>query len=547
MMHKRLTCPRIAALLVVLVVAYCETATPIPAHADFTVSWCQNGNTNPPFINGGTGAEPYANIRYQCESNPPAVEFDTSGFWTGSEEDGRLMAGATARVTVTAPAGLAISRVNTTLMSAHYKSGSGTEVQVGDDGGVVFSHLLSPADTSWIYNINQALPRGDRTITIGDHCTANLNTSCFFSSPYDTLTVALLSLTLHDEEQPSLSLIGGRLLLPGAQASIEDVMFSASAQDSGIAEVDAYLGTTLVGSNAYQSTKCSYTRFDPCPQRISDSLKVDTTKVPDGTYPLIIEASDASGNTVSLASSNPVTVANHVSPAGAPTGTPPSTSSEASSQEPGAPNGHSATTKAQITYVNTHGHITAGHGQTASVSGRLTNQTGAPIPGATVDVLSQTVGSSAAFVVIGHATTDAAGVYTFLVPAGPSRTIRTGYRAFANDNGYDTTADLAEVVTAATSLSVTPARLRGRTFMFRGQVHADSFPPGQQVEIQVLIGRSWSHVTFAPVASDGHFTRHYRLKHHYHRVTFIFRAIPVASPIWPYEPHPSNFARLHLL
>jgi hypothetical protein len=186
-------------------------------------------------------------------------------------------------------------------------------------------------------------------------------------------------------------------------------------------------------------------------------------------------------------------------------------------------------------------------GQATTVSGRLTDQTGTPIPGATLDLLSQTVGSSAAFAVLGHASTDANGVYTFRVPPGPSRVIRTGYRAFANDTGYDATADLTESVTATTSLSVTPQRLRGRTFTFLGQIHAGNFPPGQQVDIKALIGRFWSHVTFARVASNGRFKTRYRLKHHYHHVTFVFRATPVASPVWPYEAQPSKSAFLHLL
>jgi hypothetical protein len=161
-------------------------------------------------------------------------------------------------------------------------------------------------------------------------------------------------------------------------------------------------------------------------------------------------------------------------------------------------------------------------------------------------VLSQTVGSNEPFTVIGHATTNAGGSFTFSVPAGPSRVIRTGYKAFANDSGYDATSDLTENVTAETTLNVKPKHRRGRTIMFEGEVHAGSFPPRQQVEIQALVGTSWTKVTFAPVAADGRFRVRYRLRHSYSHVTFIFRAIPVANPIWPYEPQESNRARLRM-
>jgi hypothetical protein len=504
------------------------------ARADYTITWCHGGGDGPPFVNGGSK---YYEIEDRCENNPPVVYLDGYPYEGLSGYEGMLRVGWY-KVTVTAPAGVTISSIHTTLVSETLKSGSPVYVEVGDDSGQIYSQEISFVSTT-TSKVDQTLPGGDKTVWLGEFCSPYLNVSCFFASPWKLLAVERFSLTLHDSERPSLSLTGGRLLLPGTQAGTEDVTFSASAQESGIAEVDAYLGPTLVGSDAYQSTQCSYTQFDPCPKSVGDDLKIDTAKVPDGTYPLVLEASDASGNTVSVASSNPITVANHASPAGGPPGA-------GAALGPGAPNGRSATTRAQISYLSGQGKIKTREGQSASLSGRVTNQTGSPIPGATLDVLSQTVGSNLPFAVIGHASTDANGGFTFRVPAGPSRVIRTGYRAFANDSGYDATADLTENVTATTSLSVTPKRLRGRTFTFYGQVHADNFPPGQQVDIKAQIGRSLTHVTFAPVAANGRFKVRYRLKHHYAHVTFIFRAIPVASPIWPYQPQQSNPAQLHL-
>jgi hypothetical protein len=508
------------------------------ARADYTITWCHNHESYPPLVNGGNK---YYAIEDHCENNPPVVSFDGYSYQALSgESEGKLSVGWY-RATVTAPLGVTITGVKTTLVSEIQKSGSSVYIEVGDDAGAIYSQEISRQSTT-TSNVNQTLPSGDATVWLGEFCSPNENVACYFANPYGILTVASLSLTLHDSEQPSLYLTGGQLLLAGSHSGTEHVGFSASAQRSGVAEVDAYLGATLVGRDAYQSTQCSYSRFEPCPQSVSDSVPVDTTKVKDGSYTLVLEAYDASGNVVGVPWSAPITVANGVSPAGAAQG------AGVGSRGSGAPNGHSATTKAQITYLSgQHGQITVADGQATNVSGRLTDQTGTPIPGATLDVLSQMIGSSAAFAVLGHASTDANGVYTFRVPPGPSRVIRTGYRAFANDSGYDATADLTESVTATTSLNVIPKRLRGRTFTFNGQVHADNFPPGQQVEIQALIGHAWSHVTFTRVATNGRFKARYRLKHHYHRVTFVFRAMPVASPIWPYEAQPSNSARLHLL
>jgi len=537
--------PLILVLTCSMMICVAAITAPSPARADYTVTWCQSSTTDTPFTNGGVGAEPWNDIRYECGNKSPVVELDNISEQTlnGKDElktEGVLKANHSYKVTVTAPTGITISHIATTLVSEPYNSGeSDLEVQVGNAGGVFFSQEAAPP---WSYNVNQALPSEDSTVTIGDRCVLVLNTSCYFPSPLGILTVASLSLTLHDVETPSLALTGGSLLLPGTQAGTEDVSFSASAQESGIAEVDAYLGSTLVGSDSYQSTQCSYTRFEPCPQTVSDNIAIDTTKVPDGNYLLVLDAHDASGNTVSTPWSSPVTVSNDASAAGGPLGIGPR------SVGPGAPNGTGAMTKATISYLSgRRGGIKVRGGQSVSVSGRLTSQTGTPIANATVDLLSQTVGSIAPFVVIGHASTDATGVYTFTVPPGPSRVIRTGYRAFANDSGYDATAELTEDVSAATSLTLTPNHLRGRTFTFSGQVHASNFPPGQQVEIQALVGSTWTHVTFAQVEPNGHFKVHYRLKHHYNNVTFIFRATPVANPLWPYEPKQSSLARLHLL
>jgi hypothetical protein len=535
--------PRTRLFLVIaftaLLFLYSASTAPSPAKADYAITLCGS----PPLTNGASGHEAYSEVGYRCTSSPPAITL--AGNYVSTTEGllGTLTFGRTYAVGVSVPGRLTISSVNVVLTSEARRSGSAVELLAEDPDGVFFGHMIGPQE-GLSYTVNQVLPAGDKSVSLGERCVPVVNASCYFQSQHGILTIEGLQLVLHDDESPSLSLTGGRLLLPGAQAGTEDVTFSASAQESGIAEVDAYLGSTLVGSDAYQSTQCSYTQFDPCPKNVSDDLTIDTTKVPDGTYPLVLEASDASGNTVSVASSDPITVANHASPAGGPQGN----SAQASSAGPGAPNGHSATTKAQITYLGSQqGKLEVWLGQSASVSGRLTNQTGVLIPGAKLDILSQTVGSNLPFAVIGHASTDADGMFTFRVPAGPSRVIRTGYRAFANDSGYDATADLTENVTATTTLSVTPKHLRGRTFTFRGQVHAGDFPPGQQVDIKVLIGNSWSHVTFAPVAADGRFKIRYRLKHYYSNVTFTFRATPIANPIWPYQPQQSNPASLHLL
>jgi Carboxypeptidase regulatory-like domain len=533
--------PRAITLIVLLALLFAGARGALTtgvARANYTITICQNGNDGPPFVNLG-----YSTINYDCTGTGSGVLLDGEPWENSAHEAEAKLGVGVHRAVLEAPTGITIDNFTVNLVSETEKSGSSVLMEAGDGDDSFYSQTIS-RQSATTANISRTLPAGDNTLWFSDVCTTNENTSCFFASPTGILTIEDFSLTLDDDEAPALSLTGGRLLIPGSQAGTENLAFSASAQDSGIAEVNAYLGSTLVGSNDYRSTQCSYTTFDPCPKTISDDIQIDTSKVPDGTYPLVLEASDASGTTSSVSFSNEITVANNASPASAPQ----SAGARSSSSDPGAPNGRGATTKAQISYLGgQRGKITVRDGQAASIDGRLTNQTGNPIPGATVDLLYQTVGSSEPFVVGGHATTNANGAYTFTVPPGPSRVIRTGYRAFVNDNGYDATADLTEDVTAATSLTVTPNHLRGRTFIFSGQVHASDFPAKQLVEIQALVGHTWTHVTFATVTPSGHFKMRYRLKHHYNNVTFIFRATPVANPLWPYEPTQSNLTRLHML
>ncbi len=380
--------PRTRPFLVIaftaLLFLYSASTAPSPAKADYTIMLCGS----PPLTNGASGHEKYSEVGYRCTSSPPAITL--AGNYVSTTEGllGMLAFGETYAVGVSVPGSLTISSVNVVLTSEARRSGSAVELLAEDPDGVFFGHMIGPQE-GLSYTVNQVLPAGDKSVTLGERCVPIVNASCYFQSQHGILTIEGLQLVLHDDESPSLSITGGRLLLPGTQAGIEDVTFSASAQESGIAEVDAYLGSTLVGSDAYQSTQCSYTQFDPCPKNVSDDLKIDTTKVPDGTYPLVLEANDASGNTVSVASSDPITIANHTSPAGAPPGT------GAQAVGPGAPNGHSATTKAQISYLGgQQGKIKVHEGQSTTVSGRVTNQVGTPISGATLDVLSQTVGSN---------------------------------------------------------------------------------------------------------------------------------------------------------
>ena len=72
--------------------------------------------------------------------------------------------------------------------------------------------------------------------------------------------------------------------------------------------------------------------------------------------------------------------------------------------------------------------VTVGYGKPATVTGRLANDAGDPIRGATLCVKMQTIGIEDRAASVGSALTDADGRYRYEVPPGPNREIVVGYR-----------------------------------------------------------------------------------------------------------------------
>jgi len=209
-------------------------------------------------------------------------------------------------------------------------------------------------------------------------------------------------------------------------------------------------------------------------------------------------------------------------------------------------NGQNATNPAALCVVrnakgckaNSDKTITIDYGQKLGLTGRLLNSSGKPIVGAAVDIVSTSGGAHAASTTTVR--TDANGIYKYVVPSGPSRTIRFGYHYQQGDTEYAGSRQVMIAVKA--KLSLTPSnRLlhNGQAVVFTGKVYGASSTSKAQVEVQAQIGKNrWVTVQggTAKIGKGGKYTARYRFERTTRTSTYKFRArvLPVSG--WPYDP-----------
>jgi len=183
------------------------------------------------------------------------------------------------------------------------------------------------------------------------------------------------------------------------------------------------------------------------------------------------------------------------------------------------------------------------HGRRATSNGRLTTAQGAPIPGAPVLVEGQ-ARSGGAFVRLGTARTDTRGGFRFIIPAGPSRTIR--YRYEGTNTIRSASGTLETKVRAAAQLKVNRRRLRnGQVVRFSGRLLGKPIPRGGKVvALQAKVGRKWR--TFANPRANvkGVFRHRYRFTSTTRLRRYAFRAVVAREAAYPYEAGMSPIVRV---
>jgi hypothetical protein len=282
----------------------------------------------------------------------------------------------------------------------------------------------------------------------------------------------------------------GSLTASGVLSGTQGVSFSASDVGGGVAS--AVIEVDGVAVAQQELCTAPFTAVVPCKLAASASVSLDTSKLADGAHSVRVRAFDATGSNV--ATYGPFTI---------------TTSNAPSSCAPGeAP---------QLAVAFDHKRHTIPYG------GRL-NVVGQAPPGAQVRVFSQVSRAGAAAKLLRTPiVADAAGKFTYKVPAGPSRGLRFGYRA-GTDPLFSCSKALTVAVKARSTLKATPRSIRsGQRVRFSGKLRGGYVPEGGKlIELQAHERGRWRGITTLRTNSKGSFSYRYR---------FSFRARGTTFPV----------------
>lgn len=269
------------------------------AHADFTETFCSSGSAAAPWQNGvGGGGGAWGEATDACSSG---------GDYAFDNATPNLPGGGTWSAGIVAPAGEVFTGASLDFSTEPLSSGSETFVVLGDTQSILAEYETDDG-ASHAFTIGP-LPDTSEFWARYD-CSTSASTSCNLQNWPGTLALGAVSLTVHDTGSPVIAAAGGSLATNGATVSgTQDILFHATDTGSGVASATVSLGSTVVGST---TIGCQTSNLTPCPASTTGSITANTALVPDGSYPVILTASDVSGDQAPVQVGT-VTVANSVS------------------------------------------------------------------------------------------------------------------------------------------------------------------------------------------------------------------------------------------
>ncbi|MBJ7348579.1 MAG: carboxypeptidase regulatory-like domain-containing protein [Thermoleophilaceae bacterium] len=180
------------------------------------------------------------------------------------------------------------------------------------------------------------------------------------------------------------------------------------------------------------------------------------------------------------------------------------------------------------------GSVTVAYGDTAKVSGQLTDSLGLPLVGAVLELITRSAGGAAH--VVGSTTTGPDGRFNATLASGPNRTVRVRYAGSARYRGAF--ADMTVNVETGITLSVPRSVRSGATLLFRGRVMTSgaALPRGgKTVEIRYRVGNLWSKFVIpTKTFADGRFEVGYPFSASKRSLRFEFRASAPPQDGWPF-------------
>ena len=399
-------------------------------------------------------------------------------------------------------------------------SGSGSALFVAWSAG-------GPAGTT--ASADLFAPPGGETLTVpfetpvlaADTKAFVVNLSCSGDTPYgcapssvDPLEIRGAELTLQEDVPPAGAITGGSLLGDRGQEGVQRIEYALHDAESGITQVTALLGTTVVGIDDVTAA-CGYASYAACPAERAGGMSIDTRKVPNGSYPLTLRVMDAAGNQGTILLPKAVKIDN---------------------ADPLTPNGVNATGDARLTASFagvSRRAITVPFNRHVIVRGRVVTAAGVPISKARVEVVEAPTLRRLP-PTIDTVTTRADGTFRYRLRArGMSRVVRIQYRASLEGPAVAAAQRLQLNVAAAARLTVS---LRGIQVRYGGRVISRPVPRrGTQVYLQGrAVGGAWT--TFAVKRTDrgGRFSGTYRLRVRRPGVRLQFRVRVPRQSGYPY-------------
>lgn len=378
-------------------------------------------------------------------------------------------------------------------------------------------------------------------------------------------------ITLKQTSQPTVPKgeVGGELATAATVKGVEDVTFYAEDSGSGVYEaiftVDgAEVGRTVLDENEGRCKQVGeatdglpdFLYAQPCKASLSADVRLDTTRLSDGTHHLVVSVSDAAGNEA-VALDRTIDVANALpssqlpsSSSGTPTGSSGSGSTGGSISPTGAPNGRGASASAALSAhwsADKRSSVTGRYGRAETIVGRLTGPGGAPIAGATIEAVARSTTEGATAATVGHPRTDAHGRFRLrLARRLTSQQVVLAYRAHLGDPAPAVQATLTLTVPASLTLKVAPrvAHL-GATIALKGILRGGPIPPGgKQLVLEArTTGSGWLQFQALSTSPHGRYRATYRFRLP-GPIVYELRAVCPHEADYPFAAGVSNVVRV---
>jgi len=357
-------------------------------------------------------------------------------------------------------------------------------------------------------------------------------------APGSYLVAQYLAATEVDPIPPVVKAVEGPLVSGGVVRGHQTIQAAAGDIGGGVRSLElrvdgltmpgAAIGPCSIAAVANPSFKGLVAATPtPCPPLLSGAWDVDTAASPfqDGPNTVQVCASDfASTGAPNTTCSNPTTV-------------------DVDNSCTASPVAGGADLDAEFEGGGSE-HVTLGFGDGTQITGELTDQSGAPVSGATICLEFQSAGSGSTRQTVETATTDGQGHFVLEIKPGPNRQFLVGYR-------HDSF-QVAKVLSVGTRAHPTIALSRhkiegGKRIVISGRLPKPD--PGEHVlALQGASEHGHVWLTFKKVTTDleGNYRTSYRFIKPRRPIGYRLRVVAPAQAGYEYESGTSKAARIRV-